>query len=205
MATRRRRTKKTVRRQPKYEFKPDRVGSPLLKKLVLTRQQQLRLAKWCLLSLVCLTALVVQDSMLSKLRLWGAATDLAVCAIFLVSLYEGTENGSLFALIASTVYVLAGSAPGPYSIAMITFLVVGLCLLRQTLWCRNFGSILLCQFVAVMTYEMGLFAIGLFTGRTILSRVSVFAVTGGLTCLTSLPLYPLIRRIGNIGGDPWKE
>ena len=72
-------------------------------------------------------------------------------------------------------------------------------------WCRNFGSILLCQFVAVMTYEMGLFAIGLFTGRTILSRVSVFAVTGGLTCLTSLPLYPLIRRIGNIGGDPWKE
>ena len=56
-----------------------------------------------------------------------------------------------------------------------------------------------------MTYEMGLFAIGLFTGRTILSRVSIFAVTGGLTCLTSLPLYPLIRRIGNIGGDPWKE
>ena len=41
MATRRRRTKKTVRRQPKYEFKPDRVGSPLLKKLVLTPQGRL--------------------------------------------------------------------------------------------------------------------------------------------------------------------
>lgn len=197
--------RKPKKRQPKYEFKPDRTTPGILKKLVLTRVQQLRLLKWSLYALVCLTALVIQDSMLSRLRISGATTDLAVGIIFLAALYEGTENGSLFALIASTVYVLSGSAPGTYSIALITFLTVGITLLRQMVWRKNFGSMLLCVCVCIMVYEMAVFAIGIFTGRTILSRVSVFALTGGMTCLTAIPLYPLVRLIGNIGGDSWKE
>lgn len=197
--------RRPVKRQPKYEFKPDRIGNNIFKKLVLTKRQQLQLLKWSLHALLCLAALVVQDAMLSTLRFSGATTDLAVCAILLVGLYEGTENGSLFVLIASTVYVLSGSAPGTYVIAMLSFLAVGLTLLRQTVWRRNFGSILLCVCSGIMVYELALFAVGLFIGSTILSRLGVFALTGFMTCIATLPLYPLVRLIGNIGGDSWKE
>ena len=47
--------------------------------------------------------------------------------------------------------------------------------------------------------------IGLMSGLTILPRVSVFALTGGITCITMLPMYPLVRLISKIGGVSWKE
>jgi len=56
-----------------------------------------------------------------------------------------------------------------------------------------------------MLYEMLLFVIGLSTGLTIMPRVSVFALTGAITCITMLPMYPLVRAISKIGGESWKE
>jgi hypothetical protein len=56
-----------------------------------------------------------------------------------------------------------------------------------------------------MLYEMMLFAVGLLQGLTILPRVSVFALTGAITCITMLPMYPLVRAISKIGGDSWNE
>ena len=47
--------------------------------------------------------------------------------------------------------------------------------------------------------------IGLMSGLTILPRASVFALTGGITCITMLPMYPLVRAISKIGGVSWKE
>lgn len=199
------RRKNHQRRQPKYEFKPDRSGTGILKKLVLTKVQQRRLLKWSLLTLVCLTLLVLQDSVLSRVRFHGATTDLAVAAILLISMFEGTENGSLFVLLASTVYQLSGSAPGPYVIAILTFLIVGATLLRQMVWRKNYGSILLCTWVCIMVYELAVFAVGIFIGRTIWPRISVYALTGLLSCLVTVPLYPLVRCISAISGDPWKE
>ena len=125
-----------AKRKRKYEFKPDPSGTNFWKKFYMTRLQRLTLLKWTLYSLLCVALLVIQDSMLSRMHLWGATTDLAAAVILLIGIHEGAENGGLFTLIASAVYWFSGSAPAPYAIVILTFLVVGVSLLRQMFWRR---------------------------------------------------------------------
>jgi hypothetical protein len=56
-----------------------------------------------------------------------------------------------------------------------------------------------------MVYEMGVFLWGLGSGLTIFARAGVFLLTGGMSCITILPMYPLVRAISKIGGDAWKD
>lgn len=189
----------------KYEFKPDPSGVNYLKMFHLTRQQWLSLLKWFLYSALCLALLVVQDVILSRYRFHGATTDLAVAGILLIGSVCGAEVGGMFALVASTVYYLSGSAPGAYVIAIIPFLIVGLGLFRQANWHRSFVSVMLCACISMMVYEMGLFVIGIFIGRTLWSRFIVFVLTGVMSLVVMFALYPLVNLIGKIGGESWKE
>lgn len=193
------------RRKAKYEFKPDPNGTNFLKKLYMTRLQRLQLLKWGSYALACILLLVIQDVIMSRFRLFGATTDLAVAIIFLIAIYEGTENGSMFAIIASTLYWFSGSPPGPYVIAFITILTVGINLFRQMFWRRNFGSTALCTGIAIFAYELILFLAGMFLGLTIWPRVFVYLRTALYSCIAMLALYPLVRAISQIGGNTWKE
>lgn len=199
------RNRRRTRRQPTYEFKPDPKGTSFFKKLYMTKLQRRQFLKWGLYALVCLVLLVIQDVMLSQIRIFGATTDLVAGIILLIGIYEGLEEGGLFVLIASLVYWFSGSAPGPYVIMMQTFLTIGAAYFRQSFWHRSFGSIVLCTGVALIVYEMALLCVGIFLGLTIWARASVFFLTGVYTCLTLLALYPLVNAIAKIGGDTWKE
>lgn len=193
------------RKKQVYEFKPDREETHILKQLYLTRLQRRQLLKWGLYAALCILLLTIQDVMLSQFRLSGATTDLAVCIIFLIGLYEGTENGSLFALIASLVYLFSGNSPGAQCVALLTCGTVLLNLFRQMNWHRSSGSILLCTCAGITAYEMLNFLFGIFTGNTIWARVGVFALIAVMTCICAFPLYPLVKLISKIGGDTWKE
>lgn len=193
------------RRRKVYEFKPDRQETGLLKQLYLTRLQRMQLLKWSTLSALCVLMLIVQDVLMSQIRISGATTDLVVCVIFLIGLYEGTENGSLFALIASIVYLFSGSSPGAQCIALLSCTTVVLNLMRQSLWRRSGGSILLCTCAGIVIYEMLNFLFGLFVGNTIWARAGVFMLVAGFTCACAFPLYPLVKLISKIGGETWKE
>ena len=96
------------------EFKPDATSATWVKTMKLTQQQQLRLTKWGLYILTVVLSLVIQDVVMSQFSFFGATTDLPVCAILLITVIEGTEIGSLFVLVASTLYFFSGSTPGPY-------------------------------------------------------------------------------------------
>ena len=165
----------------------------------------MRLLKWGLYALLCLTLLVLQDSMLSAFRVFGATTDLAAAVIILIAIHEGMEKGGLFALLASTIYWCSGSAPGPYSIIYITFLTIGASYVRQSLWRRSFGSTGLCTAVIIYVYELAVFGTGIFQGLTIWARLGVFLTTALMSCIVMLPVYPAVRAIGKIGGDSWIE
>lgn len=194
------------KRRKKYsEFKPDAKSATLFKTLRLTGQQRLRLLKWGLYVLTIVLALVVQDVIMSRVSIFGATTELTVCVILLITVMEGTEVGSLFVLIASTLYFFTGTAPGAYSIGLLTFLGVAADLFRQMYWNRSRSSIVLCAGLAQMGYELGLYAVGLFMGLTRWDRLGVFALTGVFNLLAMIPLYPLIYKIGLIGGNTWKE
>ena len=193
------------RKKDSMDFKPDAKVSTWAKTSRLTALQRLRLLKWSLYAAVIILSLVVQDVVMSQLNLLGGTTDLAVAVILLITVIEGTEAGSLFVLIASLFYYFSGTAPGAYCIALMTVLGIAAVMFRQLYWHRSKGSIVLCAAIALMGYELGLFAIGLFEELTLWKHLSAFVLTGLYSCATLLAYYPLIYKIGLIGGNTWKE
>ncbi len=192
-------------RKPKADFKPDSQEHGLLKMLHLTQVQRDRWLKWGLYIATIVLLCMIQDVIMSRIVLFGATTDLAVCAILLITVIEGIDVGSIFVLIASCLFYFSGSAPGPAAVGLMSFLGIGACLFRQMYWHRNRGSIVLCAGLALMGYELGNFAVGIFTGLTRWDRLTAFVTTGLLSIAVMIPLYSLINRIGQIGGNTWKE
>ena len=166
-------------RKKRNEFRPDPTTSTWLKTRRLTRLQ--------------------------KLRLFGATTDLAVGAILLITVIEGTDVGSLFVLIASMLYWFSGSAPTPICIALLTAFGIGATMFRQMFWHRSRGTLTLCACLALTAYELGLFVTGIMQGLTYFGRLPSFLLTSAYTCLVMIPLYTLVNKTGLIGGNTWKE
>ena len=190
-------------RQP--EFRQDSLGTHFLKKLYMTKQQRLRLLRWGSYILSCLAALLIQDDILSRIPIWGACIDLPAAVILLITVIEGTESGSVFVLIASTLYYFTGSAPGPYVVAAMTVFGVGATLFRQLCWHRSRSTILLCACTALMLYEIATFGGAIFMELTRWDRFGRFLLSGLYGCIVMVPLYPLMHKFGSIGGHTWKE
>lgn len=187
------------------EFKPDNDDPGIWKVLHITYQQRLDLLRWGLYIAVVVAALMIQDVIMSQVTIFGSTTDLVVCAILLITVIEGTEVGSLFVIIASTLYFFSGSSPGPFAIGFLTVYGIGACMFRQIYWHRSQGSIVLCASLALMLYEISVFGAGIFLKLTRWNRIGTFLITGALSCVVMVPLYNLIHAIGQIGGHTWKE
>ena len=187
------------------DFKPDVQTATWSKTLRLTRLQQLRLTKWLLYALAVILSVVIQDVVMSKFSLFGATTDLPACTILLITVIEGTEVGSFFVLIASTLYYFSGNAPFAAVIGLMTVLGMAATLFRQMYWHRSKGSVILCAALALTGYEIGLFVVGLSSQLTHWGRFPSFVLTAVYSCLVQIPLYSLIYKIGLIGGNTWKE
>ena len=189
----------------KQEFQPDKPSATLLSRLMLTPKQQRTFLKWVFYSLFLVLLSVIQDVMLSRVRLFGATTELVPCIIFLICLIEGAHTGSLLSLIAGLLYLFSGTAPGPYSMVAIVFLSVGVCIFRQAYLQESFSSAALCAAIAMFLYVIINFVFGLFLGLTPLSRIFGFLITAILSVLFIPAFYPIIKAINTFGGNPWKE
>lgn len=189
----------------KYEFRPDKPKFSLLTYLVLAPSQRRSLLKWGLYAALLVFLSVLQDVVLSQVRLLGATTELIPCAIFLICILEGVQQGSVFALVSSLLYLFSGTAPGVYSMVAITFCAVGVCILRQAYLQERFSSAMLCTSLAMLVYVLVNFVFGLFLGLTIWARFHGFLITAALSLLLVPVLYPLVKAIGKIGGQLWKD
>ena len=189
----------------KYDFQPDRPYATWLSKLQLTRLQQKQVLKWTLYAVVLLVLSLVQDVVLCRFRLFGGTADLVPCGIFIISMLEGTQNGSVFALAASGFYLLSGSSPGPHVLVLITILAVVASALRQTYLHPRFPAMLLCVAFAMVLYELTIFGFCMLLGQVTAVRFNAFLVAA-ITSLISVPVvYPIAKIIGRIGGEAWKE
>lgn len=193
------------RKRPNYEFKPDKAPKVLQKLLHLTALQRRQVLQWSLYGLLLVALLVLQDVIMSRVTIGGATTDLVPMAILLITVVSDVYAGSLFAIIASTVYEFTGSAPGPYVVAFITVLGIAAAFFRQSFWRRGFRSHCICAGLALLVYELAVYGTGLFLGLTYFSRIGVFVTTWALSLAVMLALYPLIRKIQKIGGELWRE
>lgn len=189
----------------KQEFKPDKPSTSLLSHLILTKKQQRTVLKWSFYGLLLVALSVLQDVLLSQVRLFGATTELIPCAIFLICILEGAHSGSIFTLVAALLYLFSGTAPGPYSMVAITVFAIGVSILRQAYLQESFSSAFLCAALAMVLYVLTNFAFGLFLGLTPLSRFFGFLITAALSMLAVPILYPILKAIGAFGGYSWKE
>ena len=186
-------------------FRPDKVGTTVLHKLYISPSQRKTILKWSLYSLILVLISVVQDVMLSNLRLYGATTELVPCAIFLICILEGAEGGCLFTLLAAWIYLYTGTPAGPYCIVFITMLGIGMSIFRQAYLQRGFGTALLCVSLCMVFYELAVFGIGMFLGQTYGYRILGFLITALSSVLVVPVLYPVLLRIQAIGGEIWRE
>ena len=189
----------------KIEFRPDPTGHDVAGKLHLTRQQRQSLLRWLLYSLVCVLGLVLQDSMLARLRLLGGGFQIAPALVILICVLEGCESGSVFALCGSLIYVFSGSAEGRYCIICLTLAAVLAAAFRQSYLRRGIGSDLTCVTAAMLVYELAVFLVGLALELTYAARWGVAVMTALLSALSAAALYHPVRKIGTIGGNVWKE
>ena len=187
------------------EFRPDSLEAGFLQRLYMTKLQRLHFLKWTLLILTCILLLTVQDVIMSRVSFLGATTDLVPCVILLITVMEGTDIGSIFVVVASMLYQFSGFSPGPFSVGIMSLLGIFATLFRQAYWHRTRSSILLCAGLAMVLYEMGVFAVGVLADLTNWYRFGSFLITGVISWIIMIPLYPLIDRIGQIGGTTWKE
>ena len=189
----------------KYEFKPDKPTSGLFSKLLLTQKQRRSVLKWVLYALLLLILSILQDVLLCRMRLFGATLELIPCVIFLICVMEGLEQGSVFALCASSVYLFSGSAAGYHSIVLITALGVGVTFFRQSYLRKGFSAAMLCTTAATLVYQLVAFAVSLFLSQTTLGRLGAFTFGTVLSLAAAPILYPVINIISTIGGEAWKE
>ena len=189
----------------KREFKEDKPHSGILGKLYLTKKQRKQILKWSLYGLLLLVLSLIQDVVMSKIRVLDATTELVPVGIFLICILEGTESGSIFALVASLVYLFSGTAAGPYSMVFITALAIGVTIFRQAYLQKGLAAAILCAGTAIFVYEILQFLMGLFLRLTIPSRFVGFVITAALSLVAVPILYPIALSIGKIGGETWKE
>lgn len=192
-------------KKKKNEFKKDKLEAPWLSRLYLTQKQRRAFYTWALMALLLLVISVLQDVVLCRLRIYDAATDLVPCVIFLIAIIEGSQNGSVFALCAGMFYQFSGSAPGGYTLVLITAIAIGAAIFRQSYLQKSFGAALLTTGLAVFAYELLNFTLGWATGLTVFSRLPGFLITAVLTLVAVPLLYPVVLSIAAIGGDIWKE
>ena len=187
----------------KYEFQPDRPQTSILEKLYLTQKQRGNLLRWFLHALVVLILSLVQDVILCRMNIFGATTDLVPGAIFTLCMLLGCERGCVFTLVAAALFECSGMGPGFHAIALIPVIGIGLSMLQQTLLRKSVSSDLLFLSVAIMAYEIVIFAIGVATGETALFRIISAVAAGGMTVICSFILYPIFTAIEKIGGTAW--
>lgn len=189
----------------KNEFKSDKPYSGFWGKLFLTKKQRKGLLKWSLYGVLLVVLSLLQDVVLCKMRIFGATTELVPVGIILICIIEGAESGSIFALVASLVYLFSGTAAGPYSMVFITALAVGVTIFRQALLQKGFGAAIVCTAAAILVYQLLQYVMGLFLGLTIPGRIVGFLMTALLSIVTIPALYPIALSIETIGGETWKE
>ncbi len=189
----------------KQEFRPDKEQKNILGKLYLTKKQRATLGKWLLMAAFLVLLSVVQDVILSRANFFGTTTDLVPLALIMACIMLDPEVGSVFMLVGSSLYYFAGNAPGTYVIVLLTALGILVSILRQNYLRYSFGTVALCSAVAMLLYEICIFAIGFFLGMTTGSRFGLFLITA-LVSLVAMPiLYPIFTAIGKIGGETWKD
>lgn len=180
-------------------------GTTLVGKLFLTVHQRQVLLKWVLMSLCYILLQVLQDVIFSRFRLLGGCPDVVPGFLLLVCMLQGPVSGGLFSLCCCVFRNLSGAVLGPVTIVMVAGGGMLLSIFRKAYLWRELIPTLACCVFGIFMNQAAIFGMGLFLKLTAPEQwVSAFGGFLGSTVMMIL-LYPLVRAVGQIGGNPWRE
>lgn len=189
----------------RFFFSRESGGVTAFDQLLLTRNQRLVLLKWLTFTALFLLLQVVQDVIFSRVRIFGGCPDVVPAFLLLVCLTQEVSSGALFVMCCCVFRSLCGTVLGSASVAVLVFSAVLLSMLRQNLLWGQVWSVLVCTWLGLLANQAVIFGLGLFLGHTTISRIPA-ALGGVLTAwAAAAAFYPLVRLVGKIGGNTWKE
>ena len=176
-----------------------------LQKLRITRLQWKIIFKWALYAVAFLFTLVIQGVILSRHPLFGVKVNLVPYFVGCVCIIEGADSGSIFALVVSLAWALAGGDLGFVSILVLTLGGMALGIAMDNLLRDHVLTCIVCCFVLCLVHESAIFLLRLFLHTVTARQYFRILVPGVLLGIPSCPvfyyLFRLIHRVG--GGSTW--
>lgn len=170
-------------------------------KLHITHKQWLCFLKWTIYTLMFVVTLTIQNTILSRVPIFGVKLDLIPPCLICVALIEGGEQGGVFALCTSLVWALSGSDFGFVSILVLTAGAIFSAWLCTVLLRRGLLSCALCCLAALLIHESCIFLMRLYLGTVTPIQYLLVLLPGVLFSLIGCPVfYYLSRAISKIGG-----
>ena len=90
-------------------------------------------------------------------------------------------------------------------LVLITVLAATSAALYQAYLRPGFPAVLLCITLCMAFYELGIFGFCMLLGQTAFSRYMSFVVPAVLSLVAVPVLYPVMKAIGSVGGETWRE
>lgn len=154
-----------------------------------SREQATDILRWTLYSILFLLVMLVQTIVLPQIKVTGITLCVVPICLVCISVQEGAERGTLFALIASIIFCLSGISEGPIYIALLSLIAALSGAICDNYYTRSFIPALVLSMMGLTICE----------GLVFLFRVSTTGTDGTLwhtvllpVILLSLLAFPLI-------------
>ncbi len=165
-------------------------------------QKQRNLRMWALFALLFLAALLVQTTLLGRVRLFGVKLNIMPLALVCIAMQVGHEAGGLFSLIGACFWYAAGGEDG--TMAMVTYALCGILAgyLCDAVFPQRFFPAVLLGFAAVLLHEGACFCLRYYLGQAP-GRLLLWVPVCAVLSLLAVPfLYVPAKLIRKLGGNP---
>ena len=171
----------------------------------MTSAKKRTLLMWGLYALLALFALLVQDTLLSRLPVAQVRLCLIPVTVACVAMHVGGEQGALFALIVGAVWALSGVPDGGFRLLGLTFggiLSGGLC---DTALNRRLSAALLLSAMTLAITETPPFLMRLFLYGGGWREAALLVRQLLLSLPLAVPMWLLFARIRKAGERRWTD
>jgi len=173
----------------------------VLKHVHLTKSQWLGILKWSLYGLLTLAVLLLQSVVLSQLPVFGVKLAPLPVLIVCVCIWEGSEKGGIYAILATLFWCLSGSDFGNISVAVIPIgAMLSAVLCRAVLTLRFLPAALCCLGVTLVNAS-AIFVFKLILPPTVaIDSFWRILLPGVFLSMLFMPIhYALVKLISRIG------
>jgi len=159
----------------------------------MTPETRRKLYKWICLGAMMFVCVILQTTVLSRMRVLGSSPSLIPFIVAAIALWEGAEDGMLAGLIGGVMLDAIYSGYEGFYVIVLTLLAFLICIMNKFMYWKNYGMSLLDWFIMILfTHFFRYCLYMLLAGDG--SIISLLYILPG-EVITTLPLTPFLYLI----------